>query len=40
MRVVLIQGAFDILNSGHVRAFRLAKKQGDYFPVKFNLLLM
>ena len=35
-RVVLLQGAFDILNSGHVRAFRRAKAQGDYLIVAVN----
>lgn len=36
MRTVLIQGAFDILNSGHVRAFRHARRQGDYLIVALN----
>ena len=35
-QVVLIQGAFDILNCGHVRAFRYAKQQGDYLIVALN----
>ena len=36
MKVVLIQGAFDILNVGHIRAFKLAKAQGDYLIVALN----
>lgn len=36
MKIVLIQGAFDILNSGHVRAMRLAKSKGDYLIVAVN----
>lgn len=35
-KIVLIQGAFDILNSGHVRAFRYAKSKGDYLIVAIN----
>lgn len=35
-RVVLIQGAFEIINSGHVRAFRRARAQGDYLIVAVN----
>lgn len=35
-RVVLIQGAFEILHVGHVRAFREARKQGDYLIVALN----
>jgi glycerol-3-phosphate cytidylyltransferase len=33
---VLIQGAFDILNYGHIRAFKFAKAQGDYLIVALN----
>jgi glycerol-3-phosphate cytidylyltransferase len=33
---VLLQGAFDILNYGHIRAFRYAKAQGDYLIVALN----
>jgi len=36
MKVVLLQGAFDILNSGHVRAMRLAKSKGHYLIVAVN----
>jgi len=35
-RIVLLQGAFDILNYGHIRAFRYAKAQGDYLIVALN----
>ncbi len=35
-KVVLIQGAFDILNYGHVKAFKFAKSQGDYLIVAIN----
>lgn len=35
-KIVLIQGAFELLNSGHVRAFRRAKAQGDYLIVAVN----
>ena len=35
-RKVLIQGAFDILNVGHVRVFQFAKSQGDYLIVALN----
>lgn len=35
-KVVLIQGAFDIINYGHVRAFKFAKSQGDYLIVAVN----
>ena len=34
--VVLLQGAFDILNYGHIRAFKYAKAQGDYLIVALN----
>jgi glycerol-3-phosphate cytidylyltransferase len=33
---VLLQGAFDILNYGHIRAFKFAKAQGDYLIVALN----
>ena len=36
MKRVLIQGAFDILNAGHVLAFKKAKKLGDYLIVALN----
>jgi glycerol-3-phosphate cytidylyltransferase len=35
-RVVLLQGAFDILNYGHIRAFKFARAQGDYLIVALN----
>jgi glycerol-3-phosphate cytidylyltransferase-like family protein len=35
-RVVLVQGAFDILNYGHIRASRYAKAQGDYLIVALS----
>jgi glycerol-3-phosphate cytidylyltransferase len=35
-RIVLIQGAFEILNYGHIRAFKFAKAQGDYLIVALN----
>ena len=31
-----LQGAFDILNYGHIRAFKFAKAQGDYLIVALN----
>lgn len=33
---MLLQGAFDILNYGHIRAFKFAKAQGDYLIVALN----
>ena len=36
MKTVLIQGAFELLNSGHVRALKLAKSYGDYLIVALN----
>lgn len=35
-RVVLIQGTFEILNVGHVRAFKFARSRGDYLIVALN----
>ena len=35
-KVVLIQGAFDIINWGHIRAFQRAKALGDYLIVALN----
>lgn len=35
-KIVLIQGAFDIINWGHIKAFERAKKQGDYLIVALN----
>lgn len=35
-KVVLLQGSFDILNWGHVKAFQRAKAQGDYLIVALN----
>lgn len=36
MKIVLIQGAFEILNAGHVKVFRQCRKQGDYLIVALN----
>lgn len=36
MTKVLLQGTFDIINWGHVKAFQLAKSQGDYLIVALN----
>lgn len=36
MKKVLLQGAFDILNAGHVLAFKKAKKLGDHLIVALN----
>jgi len=36
MKTVFFQGSFDILNAGHVRAFRLAREQGDRLVVGLN----
>lgn len=36
MRIVLFQGAFDILNAGHVKALKRAKKLGDKLIVALN----
>ncbi len=36
MKVVLIQGAFDIINWGHVKAMKLAKSYGDYLIIGLN----
>lgn len=36
MKRVLIQGAYDILNAGHVRALKRAKGLGDYLIVALN----
>lgn len=35
-KVVLIQGAFDIINWGHIKAFERAKSHGDYLIVALN----
>ncbi len=35
-KVVLIQGAFDILNAGHLKAFRKAKSLGNHLIVALN----
>lgn len=34
--VVLIQGAYDIINWGHIKAFQRAKSLGDYLIVALN----
>lgn len=35
-KIVLIQGAFDIINWGHIKAFERAKSHGDYLIVALN----
>lgn len=35
-KIVLVQGAFEILNAGHVQVFRRCKEQGDYLIVALN----
>lgn len=35
-RIVLLQGAFDIPNYGHIRAVKFAKARGDYLIVALN----
>ncbi len=35
-KIVLLQGAFDIINWGHIKAFQRAKAQGDYLIVALN----
>lgn len=35
-KVVLLQGAFEILNAGHVRVFKECRKQGDYLIIALN----
>ncbi len=35
-QIVLLQGAFDIINWGHIKAFQRAKAQGDYLIVALN----
>ena len=35
-KVVLLQGAFDLLNTGHIRSFKRAKGFGDYLIVAVN----
>lgn len=36
MNIVFIQGAFEIINWGHIRAFKRAKSEGDYLVVALN----
>ncbi len=36
MRTVLLQGAFEILNAGHVQAFKQCAMQGDILIVALN----
>jgi len=36
MKRVFFQGTFDIINAGHIRAFKLAKEQGDFLIVGLN----
>jgi len=35
-KVVFLQGCWELVNSGHIRAMRLAKSQGDYLIVAIN----
>lgn len=36
MKKILFQGAFDIINYGHVKAIEDARKQGDYLIIALN----
>lgn len=36
MKIVLLQGAFEILNAGHVQVFKRCREQGDYLIVALN----
>lgn len=35
-RIVLFQGTFEIINYGHIRAFKRARGEGDYLIVALN----
>lgn len=35
-RIVLLQGTFDIINWGHIKAFQRAKALGDYLIIALN----
>lgn len=35
-RVVFLQGAFDLINWGHIKAFQKAKSYGDYLIIALN----
>jgi cytidyltransferase-like protein len=35
-RIAFLQGAFDIINWGHIKAFKKAKSYGDYLIVALN----
>lgn len=35
-KIVFIQGAYDIINWGHIKAFKRAKSLGDYLIVALN----
>jgi len=35
-RIVLVQGAFEIIHGGHVKLLKFAKNQGDYLIVALN----
>ena len=35
-KIVLIQGAYEILNWGHIKSFALAKTYGDYLIIALN----
>jgi glycerol-3-phosphate cytidylyltransferase len=36
MKVVLLQGAFEIINNGHIKALKRARSEGDYLIVALN----
>lgn len=36
MKIVLLQGAFEILNAGHVQVFKRCREQGDILIVALN----
>lgn len=35
-KIVLLQGAFELINYGHARAFNRAKSEGDYLIIALN----
>lgn len=35
-KIVMLQGAFDIINWGHIKAFQKAKSYGDYLIIALN----
>lgn len=36
MKIILVQGTYDIINWGHIKSFKLAKTFGDYLIVALN----